>query len=246
MQLWLQTWSEVETYLTRSQGIIVPIGSTEQHGPNGLIGTDAICAETIARGVGEASGALVAPVISVGIAGHHMSFAGTMTLAPSTLIGIMRDYVRSLSHHGFSRFFFLNGHGGNISTVKAGFAEIFNERYLAGLPAVRCTLVSWWECAGVAALYEELYGAAEGQHATASEVSVTQFVYPEHIKHAVLEPPVAPDSPHFYDARDYRRRFPDGRMGSNPGLSTPAHGEMFYNASIEGLAAAYAEFLNEP
>ena len=59
MLLQHQTWQEVEGYLTQSKGIIIPIGSTEQHGPNGLIGTDAICAEVIARGVGEAANALV-------------------------------------------------------------------------------------------------------------------------------------------------------------------------------------------
>ena len=58
MLLQHQTWQEVEAYLTQSKGIILPIGSTEQHGPNGLIGTDAICAEVIARGVGEAAGVL--------------------------------------------------------------------------------------------------------------------------------------------------------------------------------------------
>ena len=47
MQLQLQTWREVEAYLQSSRGMIMPIGSTEQHGPNGLIGTDAICAEVL-------------------------------------------------------------------------------------------------------------------------------------------------------------------------------------------------------
>ena len=83
MQLHLQTWTEVEAYLEKSRGIIVPIGSTEQHGPNGLIGTDAICAEVVARAVGEAAGALVAPTISVGMAQHHMAFTGSMTLRPA-------------------------------------------------------------------------------------------------------------------------------------------------------------------
>jgi creatinine amidohydrolase len=68
MQLQLQTWVEVEAYLRSSRGIILPIGSTEQHGPTGLIGTDAICAEVIARGVGDAARALVAPTIAVGMA----------------------------------------------------------------------------------------------------------------------------------------------------------------------------------
>ena len=53
MRLQTATWPELETYLEHSNGIIVPIGSTEQHGPNGMLGTDAICPETIAFGVAE-------------------------------------------------------------------------------------------------------------------------------------------------------------------------------------------------
>jgi creatinine amidohydrolase len=131
MQLQLQTWQEVEAYLQSSRRIILPIGSTEQHGPTGLIGTDAICAEVIARGVGEATGALVAPTIAVGMAQHHMGFAGPMTLRPSTLIAVLQDVVESLVRHGFERFYFLNGHGGNIATLAAAFSEIYAARSLS-------------------------------------------------------------------------------------------------------------------
>ncbi len=53
MQMQLSTWQEVEGYLANSTGVIVPIGSTGQHGPTGIIGTDTFCAEGIARRVGE-------------------------------------------------------------------------------------------------------------------------------------------------------------------------------------------------
>src|SRR5262249_13946346 len=128
MQLQLQTWQEVDAYLQTSRGIILPIGSTEHHGPNGLIGTDAICAEVIAKGVGEAAGALVAPTIAVGMAQHHLAFAGSMTLRPSTLIAVLKDMVESLARHGFERFYFLNGHGGDIPTIAAASFQIYATR----------------------------------------------------------------------------------------------------------------------
>ena len=113
------TWKEVEDRLKSSTGIMVPIGSTEQHGPNGLIGTDAICAEAIAAAAGDKLDVLVAPTIPVGMAQHHMAFTGSMTLRPSTLIQVINDWVTSLSHHGFTHFYFINGHGGNSPTVTA-------------------------------------------------------------------------------------------------------------------------------
>jgi len=247
MQLQQATWQEVERYLQTSTGIIMPIGSAEQHGPNGMIGTDAICPEVIARGLGEAAGAMVAPTISVGIAQHHLGFAGSMCLRPSTLIALMRDYIVSLSRHGFDRFFFLNGHGGNIATVHAAFAEVHSEVSMLTREAarpIRCTLSNWWDSKGVQKISKELYGDDEGQHATCSEVSVTQFAYPDMIKNANFEGR-APAYSGIHDADDYRRRYPDGRIGSLPSLSTPEAGKRLYDASINDLKDTYRTFMTE-
>jgi creatinine amidohydrolase len=245
MQLQLATWQEVESYLARSRGIIMPIGSTEQHGPNGLIGTDALCAEVIARGVGDQVDACVAPTISVGMAQHHLGFAGSMTLRPSTLIQVIRDYIESLSRHGFDRFFFVNGHGGNIATVTAAFSELYAERSLdprGNAPGIRCKLRNWWTGAGIHALSREFYGDSEGSHATPSEVAVTQYAFPDSIKSAVMEPRLAPRG-EFYDADDYRRRFADGRIGSDPSLATPEHGKRLYDKAVEEISRDYLSFM---
>lgn len=246
MLLHHRTWNEVEAYLARSTGIIMPIGSTEQHGPNGLIGTDAITAEAIAKGVGDKVGALVAPTIAVGMAQHHMAFAGSMTLRPSTLIAVVRDMVVSLAKHGFQRFYFVNGHGGNVATVTAAFSEVHAETSLArgaNGPSLRCKLMNWYMAPDIGKLSKELYGGREGSHATPSEVAVTQFLFPGEIKRVKVEG-LAPKGG-FHDADDYRRRFPDGRIGSDPSLATPEHGKRIYDLAVAGIAADYEKFVAE-
>ncbi|MCW6036437.1 creatininase family protein [Spirulina subsalsa FACHB-351] len=247
MLLHLSTWPEVETYLQSSRGIILPIGSTEQHGPTGLIGTDAICAEAIAKGVGETTQALVGPTINVGMALHHMAFPGSMSLRPSTLIAVIQDYLTSLTQAGFQRFFFINGHGGNIATLKAAFSETYHHLALLRIPGaeqVQCKVGNWFMCSSVYNLAKELYGLQEGSHATPSEVALTQYVHPEAIKKAPLSEKVASGYP-IYGAADFRRHYPDGRMGSNPALATPTHGKQFYELAVKELSNTYLEFLKK-
>jgi creatinine amidohydrolase len=105
--------------------VIPPIGSTEQHGPIGLIGTDAICAEVTARGAGDACGAPVAPTVAIGMAQHHLGFTGSVTLRPTALIAVLSDIVESLARCRFARFYFINGHGGNVAVMTAAFSEIY-------------------------------------------------------------------------------------------------------------------------
>ncbi len=245
MLLHLITWPEVEKYLETNQGIIIPIGSTEQHGPTGLIGTDAICAEAIAKGVGETTQGLVGPTINVGMALHHTAFPGSMSLRPSTLIQVVLDYLTSLTEAGFTRYFFINGHGGNIATLKAAFSESYYHLSHLKIPQanqVRCQVGNWFMCRSVYQRAKELYGDQEGSHATPSEVAVTQFIYPDSIKNAPLSPDVNSGHP-IYGAADFRSHYPDGRMGSNPALATPEHGEELYKLAVEELSDSYLKFL---
>lgn len=246
MLLHLSAWPEVEAYLSRSKGLIIPIGSTEQHGPNGLIGTDVICPEAIAARAGEIDDILIAPAFNVGCAQHHLGFPGTISLRPSTMIAALMDWVASLSRHGFQRFYFLNGHGGNVGTVNAAFAEIYAKRSLspagANAPQIKCLLRNWWEFAEILDLCRKLYPEGHGSHATPSEVALTYFVHPEAVKVVQMMPRIAPSGP-ILDAEDYRRRFPDGRIGSDPSLAKPEDGRALLELAVQCVRKDYAGFL---
>jgi creatinine amidohydrolase/Fe(II)-dependent formamide hydrolase-like protein len=245
MQLHLSSWPEVEAYLARSKAILIPIGSTEQHGPNGLLGTDALCPEIIGKRAGDEAGILVGPTFNVGQAQHHMAFAGTITLRPSTMIAAMTDWAQSLTRHGFERIYWLNGHGGNIATITAAFSEMYHDVTFDGArsnrPPLRCTLRNWWELPGVNDLCKQLFPVGEGSHATPSEVSVTYFGYPDSIKRVQMTPKIAPYGP-IYDAEDYRRRFPDGRIGSDPSQASVEAGEKIVAAAVKGVIAEFRAF----
>jgi creatinine amidohydrolase len=245
MRLQTATWPEVENYLTRSNGIIVPIGSTEQHGPNGMLGTDAICPETIAFGVAEKMEALIAPTLSIGQAHHHLGFPGTIALRPSTLLAVLVDVVRSLYRQGFRHVYFLNGHGGNVATVNTAFQEIYAQSSFgdATMTDLRLKLSNWYMAPGVGALSKELFGDQEGSHATPSEVSLTFYAYPDEVKSSPMSPTLAPQGK-IRDADDYRAQFADGRIGSNPALATVAAGERLFEACVTDVLEDYAEFLS--
>jgi creatinine amidohydrolase/Fe(II)-dependent formamide hydrolase-like protein len=245
MLLAKSSWPEIEAYLARSKGVVIPIGSFEQHGPNGLVGTDAICPETIAHEAAAEAGFLVGPTFNVGQAQHHMAFPGSITLRPSTMLAALQDWIASFTRHGFTRLYFLNGHGGNIATITAAFSEAYASWSLKGEAApFACTLTNWWELPGVKEKIGRLFPVGDGSHATASEVSVTYYRYPDAVKRVEMHPKVAPVGV-IRDAADYRRRFPDGRIGSDPSQASVEAGGEIVAVAKAALIAEVARFFGE-
>ena len=245
IRLALQSWPDVDQYLQSCKGIIVPLGSTEQHGPTGAIGTDALTAEAVALELGRLSGVLVTPVQAFGMAEHHLGFAGTMSLQPATLLAVIHDLVISLATHGFERILVVNGHGGNIATSKAAFAQAYGTAASRGLevaPRLRCRLANWFMAGPVMRRARELYGDREGQHATPSEIAVTLHLHDSLISKQRSLPDPAPCGS-IHGPADFRRRYPDGRMGSDPFLARPEHGQELLNTAAKALREDLETFL---
>jgi len=134
-----------------------------------------------------------------------------------------------------------------VATVSAVFSEIYADASFAptggNRPVVRCKLSNWYMAPGVKKLSAKLYGSSEGSHATPSEISLTYFAYPEARKSAAQNPTIAPSGP-ILDADDYRRRFPDGRIGADSSLASVEAGEKLYQAAVEDIARDYQDFVN--
>ena len=115
------SYVDINEYLKTKDTILVPMASTEQHGPHLPLYTDTITAVEITERISEAIGVLHTPPIWAGYSPQHMygvgQGRGTITLRSSTLLDLMYDVARSLIHHGFNRIIFINGHGSNIKVV---------------------------------------------------------------------------------------------------------------------------------
>jgi creatinine amidohydrolase len=245
MLLHLSTWAEVGQFLERSRTIVVPIGSNEQHGPTGLLGTDWLCPEIIAREAEKNADILVAPTFNIGMAQHHLAFPGTISLRPSTFIAAIGDWVRSLAVHGFEKILFLNGHGGNIASIEAAFSEIYIEASFAKRrTGFALKLCNWWDLEGVGELARDQFPTGHGSHATPSEIAITQWAFADAIKSADYTPEIAPSGP-IREALDFRARFPDGRMGSHPAQATPSKGGALVKLAAQSLVKELDAFSRE-
>ncbi|CRM10715.1 creatininase [Pseudomonas sp. FH4] len=245
MLLHQSTWIEIGQFLDRSRTVVIPIGSNEQHGPTGLLGTDWMCPEIIAHHAQKDADILVGPTFNIGMAQHHLGFPGTISLRPSTFIAAIGDWTRSLAAHGFEKILFLNGHGGNIATIEAAFSELYAEASFARRPAgFALKLCNWWDLEGVGELARAQFPTGHGTHATPSEIAITQWAYPDAIKTADYSPRIAPAGP-IREAQDFRARHPDGRMGSDPALATPEKGGELVALAAKGLVSAVDAFSRE-
>ena len=143
--VWLQdhSWTDVEEYLDERENptILVPIGSTEQHGPHLPLGVDSYQAIDVAEGIAEAADLLVAPPLWYGDADHHMAFPGTVSLSPDTVVSMLTDVYESLVDHGFRNIITVNGHRiANLPAIDIAGKEVradHPEAFLATFDLIR-------------------------------------------------------------------------------------------------------------
>jgi len=142
-------WMQVEEYLTRDDRVVLPVGSTEQHGYLSLE-TDNILAERVSAEAAEPLGVLVLPVLPYGLTPSFAAYPGSPTLRLETFAAVLRDLLDSLHTQGFRRFLLVNGHGGNL----AGGTLV--REWAAANPHAQAIFHSWWSSERVQAAAREV------------------------------------------------------------------------------------------
>ena len=217
--------------------VLVPIGSTEQHGRHLPVGVDSrlageVCAHAAAI-VRPQSHVLVLPTLWISLAEHHMSFAGTLTLDMPTFTDVLRCIVRSLQRQGFGRILLVNGHGGNIAALKVIVDALSQELELP------LAAVTYWMLAAPA-FTAILEGQTNLRHACEAETSMMMAVDPERIDFpavASARPPAEGfDEPSgVYRYRAISHWSADGVVGT-PHLATAEKGKRLLAAAAEALS----------
>lgn len=133
------TWVEVKEAIENGKDFVVlPIGAIEQHGPHGVFGTDAYCAQVVGEKVAMKLGGLMAPLMPYGLSSSHMNFKGTISLTQETLSLFLRDVLRSLVAHGFEKIAIINGNEPNY------YPAVMEARSMREKAGTLITISNWY------------------------------------------------------------------------------------------------------
>jgi creatinine amidohydrolase len=175
------TWAEVKAEIENGRDtVVVPLGSTEQHGRHLPLGTDAVLGDEIGWELAERLEAFLAPTVRFGCSEHHLSFPGTISLSRETFQRVVIDVVKSLSRHGFRRIVLLPTHGGNFKPLAETLAEL--------KPVDNVQVLAFTDLEGfVKAAFESsgnfgVNAAKSGAHSGEWETSLLLALRPEQVK----------------------------------------------------------------
>ena len=219
--------------------VILPVAALEQHGPHLPVMVDSRLAEEVSKrtaSLGRAKGIpiITLPVVWHGLSEHHMPFGGTVTLTSNTFFLVVRDLIKSISRHGFSKFLILNGHGGNITAAEVCAQDISME---LSLPIVAATY--WLEAADRFAKILETQ--TNVMHACEAETSMMMALEPNLVVDSLLNEAKGPMKLDFLNAGkgSYRwRSLPhvtsNGVIG-DPSHSSSAKGEQLLREASQAI-----------
>jgi creatinine amidohydrolase len=230
---------ELRDLATRDAVVVVPVGSTEQHGPHLPVQVDALLAGEVsrqaARRAWDTAPVVVMPPVWTGLAEHHMSLGGTITLDYATFAALLHGICHSIARHGFRRILILNGHGGNITGLNVLTGELAQE-----VDAVVAMACYWTIDAAAEAFAVILDMQSNVRHAGEAETSMLLALRPDLVDMdaaARIDPPLEGLSARgaAYRWRPIAHWSESGVIGA-PAAATAEKGERLLAAAAQAVA----------
>jgi len=245
------TWEDAKKAVEDDQAVILPVGSTEQHGQHLPLDTDAfLCFSVAVEAAKRSRLAIVAPPIVFGYSPHHISFPGTVTVDPHTLINLIVGVTLSLVHHGFKKILLLNGHGGNRGpvTIAASEAQEKSDR------KAKIAAASYFDFGR-----EKVSSSRDSElggmcHSCEYETSLMLFLRPHLVrKEKIIRcmPPEVIKDYVFYDllkpsivnmSLDTREFSPESGVCGDPTVASAEKGRIFFNSVVDDMAEFLKRF----
>jgi creatinine amidohydrolase len=240
------SWPQVQTYLMENaKAVILPLGSTENHGPHAPLGTDSIIIEELCRRLAPRVDAIIAPVLPLGFCPQHLSFVGSISLRNETLARVLLETASCLADQGFVEFILISGHGGNRIALELAAANLKQSR--PELLVIHAHMLVVQTSRHIRSQVEHRYGRALSKiweaHGGEQETAAVMAVRPELVglENSAPEPDVtrylARGRDHEVAVVDYdlRTHAPAGNWG-DPRGATAEQGEVFFEVMAEYLA----------
>jgi creatinine amidohydrolase len=231
-----RTWPELSDYVAEESLAVVPLGSTEQHGPHLPLSTDHRIAESLAREAADRAGYLCTPTVNVGVSVHHKQFHGTMWAdAPE-----FRDYVesvaRNLSYHDIDRIVFVNAHGGNQTHLREVGRRLREDEVAYA--------VEWMWDDSIPDLVDDLF-EVNGPHGGPKETAMMMHIDPDLVREDKLAEArdgglvdwVNNDEAYVHGARNFYDSIDNTENGvlGDQTDATPEKGERLHEAATDQL-----------
>ena len=175
MQLQRMTWPQVERYFSERDTVIVGVGSCENHGTHLPLGTDALVPEKLEEMIGERTQVLCTPVLPFGSCDYFTGYPGTVSLGNELLYQVLEKVTDGLYRAGARHFVFLNGHGGNTSSIERVCYALSKHGALGAV-------LNWWSLAGL------LNRDWAGGHGGGEETAAILYVDPSLVDRGAMQP----------------------------------------------------------
>ncbi|ACV10735.1 Creatininase [Halorhabdus utahensis DSM 12940] len=237
-------WPDLSSYFESESIALIPLGSTEQHGPHLPEGTDHLIAEAFATEAADRTGFLRTPPVRIGVSPHHQQFPGTMSVDPPAFRDYVESFTRSLTNHGIDRVIYVNAHGGNITHLREVGRRLREDGTVFA--------VEWMWDESIPEQVNDVFDH-NGPHGGPKETALIQHLHPDLVHEGRLEDArdggrveVSQDVGRVHGARtfyDSIENSENGVFGDQTEATAEIGAELFDAASDE--LVALAEWLDE-